>query len=99
MKNFISGFALASVIFYLLGLLQLPFQDHRFLFEDYVSKQKIGSSYDYWLVKGNSISSDEDRTALYFGYGDDRIECERAVKNLNKEYPLANYYCVKANLE
>lgn len=63
---------------------------------DYVVKyMQIGSSTDYWLVKG-SFSID-DRVGLIFGYMNDMEGCQDIAASLNQKYPQAMYTCRNAN--
>lgn len=97
MKSWIISSLVTLVLLYLIGWLQLPIQPRLEQHEKFVGAGKIGFSHDYWLVKGASLASSQDRVALFMGYADDLEGCRDVGELLNRKYPEARYQCNLAN--
>lgn len=79
----------------ILGACDDSYDDQVNTLQKHVAGNPLGSSSDYWLVKGSF--GVEDRVALVFGYIDDAAACGEWADILNERYPEGRYTCRPAN--
>lgn len=97
MKSWIMSALLTYAVLYILGWAQFPLMPRMEQHEKFIGSAKLGFSNDYWLVKGASLVTAQDRVALFMGYANDFEACRDAAKLLNEKYPEAEYRCDRAN--
>lgn len=64
--------------------------------ESLVEQNRMGIFDDYWLAK-KVTTGDLAKTALIFGYVDNRTTCEEIAEMLRQRYTAGGYVCFRAN--
>lgn len=72
------------------------YEDQSADLSNYVSKHRIGSSPDVYLVKRNMIGEWE-RVALIYGFAPDYEFCQETAGLYMAKYPASEYSCQIAN--
>lgn len=62
---------------------------------DFASKNKWGTSEDYWLETDTAWGW--EKVSLVMGYGNDWEACEEIKGFWMRQYPAAKYRCIPAN--
>jgi hypothetical protein len=72
------------------------YEDQERSLRDFLEQNRMGSSSDVWIVKGDTAAGPA-KVGLVFGYGDDMAACFQLIGLMNQQYPTADFQCQLAN--
>ncbi|WP_157726251.1 hypothetical protein [Xanthomonas citri] len=92
--------SIACTSFALLALVSASctksYEDQSAALSNYVSKHRVGSTSDYYLVKTN-IAGQPERVALIYGMAPDFEFCQETAQLYMRKYPASHFACEQAN--